>query len=120
MIGSPLALASREFARKAWVRFQDIPALRAEGVSHVQGSVVQVDMERKVARVADSATQSETEEEYDYLVAASGLRRAWPVVPQSLSRDGYLSEVEKHVQAVKNATGVVVIGGGQCWQKSIS
>lgn len=114
LIGSPLALASKEFSEKAWVRYQDIPALRAQEVSHVHGSVINVDLEKKIARIASSGTEKEVEEKYDYLVAASGLRRAWPSVPQELSRESYLAETGAHIQAVKNARGgVVVIGGGE-------
>ena len=50
---------------------------------------------------------------YDFLVAATGLRRVWPVVPQSLGRKQYLIEVEEHIHNVANARdGVVVVGGG--------
>jgi NADPH-dependent 2,4-dienoyl-CoA reductase/sulfur reductase-like enzyme len=113
LIGSPLALASKEYASKAWTRFEDIPALRASGLNWVRGIVVRVDCERKVAFISDSGTGEEYEEDYDYLVASSGLRRAWPAVPQSLRRESYLSEVSDHIDKVKNAPkGVVVIGGG--------
>lgn len=50
---------------------------------------------------------------YDFFVGASGLRRAWPVVPQSLRKDDYLGEALRHINAVERADdGVVVIGGG--------
>lgn len=52
---------------------------------------------------------------YDYLVAATGFRRAWPTVPQALTRDSYLEEALGHVRLVRDATlqGIVVIGGGK-------
>jgi hypothetical protein len=52
--------------------------------------------------------------DYDFLVAATGLRRVWPVVPQTHTREAYLSEVGNHIDAVRTAKeGVVVIGGGK-------
>lgn len=83
-------------------------------MSRAQGSVTQIDLAKKVARIANPKTKEESEESYDYLIAASGLRRVWPVVPQSFSRAEYLVESGNHIEAVKNAKeGVVVIGGGQ-------
>lgn len=50
---------------------------------------------------------------YDFFIAASGLRRVWPVVPQSLSRKQYLIEAGEHIHAVSNSShGVLVVGGG--------
>ncbi|KAH7370189.1 hypothetical protein BKA65DRAFT_602676 [Rhexocercosporidium sp. MPI-PUGE-AT-0058] len=113
LIGSPLALASEEYADKNWIRFADLPALRAPGLSWAQGSVARVDTGKKAATIADLTSGKEYEETYDYLVVASGLRRQWPAVPQSLTRKAYLAETGKHIAEVKAATqGVVVIGGG--------
>jgi len=81
LIGSPLALASRDFAAKAWVKFDNLPALRSPAISWMQGSVNQVDCENKVATITDVNTGKRYEERYDYLIASTGLRRAWPVTP---------------------------------------
>jgi NADH dehydrogenase FAD-containing subunit len=98
---------------KAWVKYTDIPALRAPSLSHVQGTVCSVDCERKIAVITDSITKKKYEESYDYLLCATGLRREWPTVPQSSTRDDYLKEAGDHIEKVKNAKeGVVVIGGG--------
>lgn len=114
LIGSPLALASKEYATKAWTRFQDLPALKTSAASFTQGSITSLDLEKKVATIKDSSTGSEYEETYDYLVGATGLRRVWPVVPQSLSQEDYRKEVYEHVAKVTNAKeGVVVVGGGK-------
>ncbi len=59
LIGSPLALASKEYSEKAWARYQDIPALGAQEVSHAQGSVTQIDVAKKVASIVDSNTKEE-------------------------------------------------------------
>ncbi|SPQ26369.1 1fd6dbbd-9467-41b6-a320-a38a4d06889a [Thermothielavioides terrestris] len=114
LIGSPLALASEAYADKCWVRYEDIPALRAApNIRVLHGSVQAVDVERKTATyVAHGGAQSSTLQ-YDYFVAAAGLRRAWPVVPQSLRKKQYLFETGDHIRATTAARhGVVIVGGG--------
>lgn len=112
LISSPLALASGEYAPKAWTNFRDIPALK--DIHFIQGSVKNVDCDKKQAVVIDSERGSSLALEYDFLVAATGLRRVWPVVPQAKSREAYLSEAAEHIEAVRKAKdGVVVIGGGK-------
>lgn len=50
---------------------------------------------------------------YDYLIAASGLRRQFPAVPQSLDKESYLKEASQHISEISAATdGIVVVGGG--------
>ncbi|KAK4938180.1 hypothetical protein LTR10_021339 [Elasticomyces elasticus] len=111
LIGSPLALASQEYAAKAWTKFSKLPALK--DVRFIQGTVETVDCKKKQAAITETATQSLLELDYDFLVAATGLRRVWPVVPQTHTRETYLSEVGNHIDAVRMAKeGVVVIGGG--------
>ncbi|KXX79674.1 Apoptosis-inducing factor 2 [Madurella mycetomatis] len=114
LIGSPLALASEPYAEKCWVRYDDIPALRSPNIRVLQGTVQSVDQQRKVATyVAHGAGAQTSELRYDYLVAASGLRRVWPVVPQSLRRKQYLFEAGDHIRAATAARhGVVIVGGG--------
>ncbi|RAH73225.1 putative pyridine nucleotide-disulfide oxidoreductase AMID-like [Aspergillus aculeatinus CBS 121060] len=113
LIGSPKALASEKYASKTWNRFVDIPALKTPDIKWIQGSVHSVDCQRKVAQILDSQTRRSREEKYDFLIAASGLRRAFPTVPQSLERREFLEETRKNVEAIQNAKeGVVVIGGG--------
>ena len=80
---------------------------------------MKVDTGKKAATISDPLSGKEYDESYDYLVIASGLRRQWPAVPQSLTRKEYLAETGKHIAEVKAAKeGVVVIGGGIvlfCW-----
>lgn len=72
-----------------------------------------MDCEAKTASVIDSTTKEVSTHSYDYFVSATGLRRVWPVVPQSLTRKQYLLEAEEQIHAVNNAQhGVVVVGGG--------
>ncbi|KAK4142890.1 pyridine nucleotide-disulfide oxidoreductase [Dichotomopilus funicola] len=114
LIGSPLALSSEKHAEKFWIKYDDIPGLRSPKIRVLHGSVKSVDPERKVATyLANGSLEPPTELRYDYFVAASGLRRAWPVVPQSLRRKQYLFETADHIQAATTARhGVVVVGGG--------
>lgn len=95
------------------MKYEDIPALQVPYITVVQGSVRSLDSEGKIATVATHGVIEELQLGYDYLVAATGLRRAWPVVPQSLRRKQYLFEVEDHHRNVKAAKhGVVVVGRG--------
>lgn len=115
LIGSPLALADSEYAKKAWVKFQDIPGLQLPSVQFVQGSVSSVNCEAKTATVIDSTTKEAITHQYDYFITATGLRRVWPVVPQSLTRKQYLIEAEEQINALDCAKdGVVIVGGGAC------
>ena len=113
LIGCPLAFASTEYAPKIWHKFEDIPALQHPNIRWTQGSVVNVDTNGLKARIRHHNTNEETTHDYDYLIAASGLRRAFPVVPQSLTRKQYLHEASNHIRDVQaSREGVVVIGGG--------
>ncbi|KAH6847095.1 pyridine nucleotide-disulfide oxidoreductase-like protein [Chaetomium sp. MPI-CAGE-AT-0009] len=114
LIGSPLALASEAHAEKFWVKYDDIPGLRSPNLRVLHGSVKSVDPERKVATyLAHGSTEEPEELQYDYFVAASGLRRVWPVVPQALRRKQYLFEAGDHIRAATAARhGVVIVGGG--------
>lgn len=109
-----MAFADPDYAKKAWVRYQDIPALQHyTNIKVLQGSVSSVDPENKTATIVDNATLLPSSHSYDYFVAATGLRRVFPVVPQSLTRKQYLLEAEEQIYSVQNAKdGVVVVGGG--------
>lgn len=108
-----MALASEDYATKAWVRFADLPALQHPAINFIQGSADAVDCENLTATIKQHGSSETTKVQYDYLVAASGLRRPWPVVPQSLTRPAYLKEAQANIDACKTAEhGVVIIGGG--------
>ncbi|KAH8735297.1 hypothetical protein BGZ61DRAFT_490937 [Ilyonectria robusta] len=113
LIGTPLALADSEYAKKNWVKYSDCAGLQVPNLKILQGSVTSVDPEAKTAVVTDALTKETSTHKYDYFVAASGLRRVWPVVPQSTTRKQYLLEAEKQIQNLNNAKhGVVIVGGG--------
>lgn len=120
MIGSPLALASEEFADKAWRKYDEIPALRAPEITFTQGTATSVDCENKVAVITHALTGEKSEEKYDYLVVSTGLRRDWPTVPLALRRKEYLAEATAHARAARSAREcTVVIGGGDVFYSVI-
>ncbi|KAK8140725.1 hypothetical protein G3M48_002341, partial [Beauveria asiatica] len=113
IVGAPLALADQAYSKKAWVQFKDMTDLQRENITFVHGSVSHVDCAAKKATVVLHGTDEAQTFEYDYFCAATGYRRVWPVVPQSLTYKAYLEETTKHIQAVGAAKhGVLVVGGG--------
>jgi NADH dehydrogenase FAD-containing subunit len=95
------------------VKYDEIIALQAPNIHVIQGSMRTVDPESKTVVVAPHGTTETTELPYDYFVAATGLRRVWPVVPQSLRRKQYLFETGDHIRNVTNARhDIAVVGGG--------
>lgn len=95
------------------MKYDEITALQAPNIHVIQGSMRSVDPEHKTALVNPHDSAETTELSYDYFVAATGLRRVWPVVPQSLRRKQYLFETGDHIRNVSNARhDVVVVGGG--------
>ena len=113
IIGSPLAFASQEYARKAWVKFSDIPGLQHSAIKIIQGSVSGVDIMSKTAQIRTSSQDQTESHSYDYLIAATGLRRTWPVVSSKFTRQEYIQQADEHIKSIQQATKkVVVIGGG--------
>jgi NADH dehydrogenase FAD-containing subunit len=110
LIGSPLALASRQYAVKAWVKFEDVPALQDPSIRVMHGSIEAVDCEAHNATVSLHDSRDKQTLAYDYFIAATGLRRPWPVVPQSLTRETYLAETASNIESCQDS--VIVIGGG--------
>ncbi|KAH9886111.1 FAD/NAD(P)-binding domain-containing protein [Xylariomycetidae sp. FL2044] len=113
VIGSPLALAQQSYAEKAWVEYKDVKILQRPNVRFVHGSLTKVDPATKTATISERRSQVVLTEGYDFFIAATGLRRVWPVVPQALSRKAYLMEAGRHIDAVTKSTApVLVVGGG--------
>lgn len=95
------------------MKYTDIPAVQTPKINIIQGTAKKVDPEAKRATILEAAGQAERQLTYDYLVVGTGLRRVWPVVPQSLTREQYLLETGAHADRVRRApAGVVVVGGG--------
>ncbi|WZH50142.1 Apoptosis-inducing factor like protein A [Fusarium acuminatum] len=113
LVGSPLALFDGEYAKKTWVKFEDIPELQRSSIRHIHGAVTEVDCVDKKALVINRATKTRMKQSYDILVAASGLRRAWPIVPRAETKEEFLSDIAHHTSSLGGASrGVVVVGGG--------
>jgi len=111
-IGSPLALSSPDYATKAWRKYDDIAALQHPSIHIKQGRLANIDPDRRVGRIQLNDCEAH-EQPYDFFIAATGLRRVWPVVPQSLTKAEYLAETADHIESVTTAShGTVVIGGG--------
>lgn len=104
----------KEFSEKAWVEWKDIKVLQRPNVRFIQGKLSKIDPESKTASIAERGVEALRQEKYDFFLAATGLRRVWPVVPQALTRKAWLQEAGKHIDAVANSTApVLVVGGGE-------
>lgn len=106
-------MADEAYMKKAWVQFKDMTDLQRPNITFVHGSLSSVDCSAKRAVVHKHGSKEPTIIEYDYFCAATGYRRVWPVVPQSLTYKEYLAETQNHINAVAAAQhGVLVVGGG--------
>lgn len=96
------------------MKFSSIPALQHPSISFIQGTVTKIDNLSKSAKyISSTEVRKEGSISYDYLIAASGLRRQFPAVPQSLDKESYLKEASQHISEISAATdGIVVVGGG--------
>ena len=116
IIGSPLALASASYAPKAWASFPSIPALACDNVRFIQGTASSLNPSSRTLAILPHSTSSTSSTpisiEYDFFMATSGIRRVWPVVPQSLTRGEYLAETSAHIARVSAPGAVVLIVGG--------
>ncbi|RGP77722.1 hypothetical protein FLONG3_4181 [Fusarium longipes] len=113
LVGSPLALFDKEYAEKSWIKFEDIPEIRRRLIKNIQGAVTEVDYDKKKALVIDRVTKTQSTQSYDILVAASGLRRTWPIAPRARTKEEFLNDVMHHASSFQDTPrGVVVIGGG--------
>src|SRR5690349_5231867 len=82
-------------------------------IRHIQGAVTEVDCVEKIAVIVDGATKTRMVQSYDILIAASGLRRAWPIAPQAKTKEEFRSHIEQHTSSFEDASrGVVIVGGG--------
>jgi len=107
-------LVSAEYSEKAWTNFSDIQALQIPNLSIIQGRASKLQCDEKLLTVVRHGGSDEVLEiSYDFLIAASGLRRAWPTVPQSLRKKQYRSETAAQIRKISDSShGVVVVGGG--------
>ncbi|OGM46804.1 hypothetical protein ABOM_005027 [Aspergillus bombycis] len=116
-MGAPQALAVRGYAERAWKGYADCSSLKRAGVEFIQGQVASVDILHRVVKyqtLAGSPTEKSvnTEIHYDYLVAASGLNRPWPIVPFHHTKHAYLEDIEGQRTDLEQVKGAIVIVGG--------
>ena len=119
-VGAPLGQVNPSYAREFWIRYEDILKDREadEDVQYVQGTASNLDTESKTL-LYNSSEEKERSLSYDFLVVATGLRRAFPVVPEALKEDPYLEDVERFVAPLRNASRIVLVGGGQTYSGPI-
>jgi cation diffusion facilitator CzcD-associated flavoprotein CzcO len=113
-VGAPLGQISPSYAREFWIKYEDIikDTFVDEDVQFVHGSAVALDTTSKVVRYS-SAGSDPHDITYDYLIVATGMRRGTPVVPKALEKSTFLAEVDEMSTELKNASRVVVVGGGK-------
>lgn len=116
-MGSPLALTTPGYAERAWRGYADCSSLERAGVEFIHGQVSSVDVLDKVVKyqtLTSSPTESvvSTEIHYDYLIAATGLNRAWPIVPFHYTKHTYLKDIEGQRTGLEQVKGAIVIVGG--------
>lgn len=108
-------MSSSSFAREAWRYFKDIPQFEKD-VCIVQGRALSIDVASRVAKYHKHDDDVTQEMPYDFLVVATGTQRRWPVVPEALHKTEYLQNVDSHIQRLRDAKQVVVVGGGRLQQ----
>ncbi|KKA21258.1 Pyridine nucleotide-disulfide oxidoreductase-like protein [Rasamsonia emersonii CBS 393.64] len=116
-MGTPLVHVENKVTESAWIRYSDIPALKRANVHILQGRVVEIDPLRKCAFWRSSAASENDPDrvlQYDYLIAATGLQRDWPILPRCFTRQQYILDAKEHIAKLKATRNhpIVVIGGG--------
>ena len=109
LFGQPLALSSEEYAKKVWMIFDEIPALKARGISLAQDAIADIDFKNKIATI-QQAFRPRLIVKKHYFVAWIGLRRAWPCAPRSMTKNEFLFEAEEYTNVAQNASHGVVVG----------
>jgi len=110
-MGSPLVQTSSRFADEAWRPFKEIPAMNH--CHHIQGTAMAINTAERIATYFDLAGEKiEKSLAYDYLVVATGTRRGWPIVPLAQDKARYLKDNSEHIESIKDAKRVVIVGGG--------
>lgn len=114
-------MVSEEYSQKVWTEYSALEILQHPSVKYMQGKLASVSPESKEAVILPFNSETPSTVGYDFFVAATGLHRAWPVVPQALTKSEFLADVKRQVKAIQDAKdGVVVIGGGKFRSLSFS
>jgi NADH dehydrogenase FAD-containing subunit len=111
-MGAPLAHTSASFASEAWLHYRNISALTTNGIRVLQGRAVSLDMDAKVLTYSADGMEPQGIS-YDYLVVASGIKRAWPVVPRAVSKEPFLRDARAFIDGLSTAHTIAIVGGGE-------
>ncbi|KAF2138332.1 uncharacterized protein K452DRAFT_234319 [Aplosporella prunicola CBS 121167] len=114
-VGSPLAHVARAAVQGSWLPHRDIARLQRKEVRILHGAIKRVTPStRTIAYIDNDNDGQEARLEYDYLVLATGLKRAWPIVPRATAFKDYVLDANKHIAGIATAANatVVVVGGG--------
>lgn len=84
------------------MHFSEFSELVHGNVSIIQGVVANVSMETKTISYHSKDSNSTGTHglhhlDYDYLVVATGLRRAWPVVPRATEKQQYEHDAREFI-----------------------
>ncbi|CAI6337256.1 unnamed protein product [Periconia digitata] len=118
-VGAPLAHVAPSHTTKMWKRFSRLNELQNSNLSFKHGSVTSINPSSKIATYRDRSG-TERQQEYDYVIVATGLKRHWPAVPKSGSYEEYMQDGKKFIAKIvggdpeKPQVGrrVVIIGAG--------
>lgn len=113
-MGAPLAHTLESFSAEAWRQLSTIKLISKGDVKVLQGTVTNVDMgHKKVHYFSRSSQDPKREVEYDYLVVATGMRRAFPIVPKALGKEEYLQDAIGNIEELTSSEKIVIVGGGR-------
>lgn len=111
-VGAPLAHTTEKHVTPFWKEYSALKELRHPALKIVRGRIESIDCEARTAKYTVHGSGESRSHEYDYLVAASGLSRQWPIVPASHQKDRYVAEALQHINTLKASKQTIVIGGG--------
>lgn len=114
-VGAPLAHVAKHSTASSWKQFSQLRELQHPALELVRGSIRHVDCEARSATYFCSESKEERSIFYNYLILATGLKRAWPVVPRVDLKDDYVEDAFGFINAIeRSANGrAVVVGGGK-------
>ncbi|PVI04416.1 FAD/NAD(P)-binding domain-containing protein [Periconia macrospinosa] len=118
-VGAPLAHVAPSHTTKMWKRFSRLKELQNSNLSFKHGTVSSIDPSSKTATYRDRSG-AEHQQEYDYAIIATGLKRHWPAVPKSGSYEEYMQDGKAFIQNIvggdsekpQDGRRVAIIGAG--------
>ena len=111
-VGAPLAHTAKQHVVSFWKEFSALKELRHPSLTTARGRIDQLDCEARRANLTNLTSGVTSHLDYDHVLVATGLRRQWPIVPESHSKDRYVMDALQHINTLEASKRVVVIGGG--------